>query len=90
MEFVRLDQEFTEVRAKLTAKIRTEISAVEVDRLALMLEHTCSRLMKRSGRTALGGTRCSTSKLPFAHCRTFEPVIPNSGSCGQGAGAGRP
>jgi hypothetical protein len=40
MEFVRLDQEFTEVRAKLTAEIRTEISAVEVDRLALMLEHS--------------------------------------------------
>ena len=40
MEFVRLDQEFTEVRAKLSAEIRTEISAVEMDRLALMLEHS--------------------------------------------------
>lgn len=40
MEFVRLDQEFIEVRAKLSAEIRTEISAVEMDRLALMLEHS--------------------------------------------------
>jgi len=40
MEFVKLDQEFTEVRAKLNAEIRTEITNVEMDRLALMLEHS--------------------------------------------------
>jgi integrase len=40
MEFVRLDQEFVEVRAKLNAEIRTEISDVEVERLAMMLEHS--------------------------------------------------
>lgn len=40
MEFVKLDQEFTEVRAKLNAEIRTEIPEVEIERLALMLEHS--------------------------------------------------
>lgn len=40
MEFVRLDQEFIEVRAKLNAEVRTEISEVEMDRLAMMLEHS--------------------------------------------------
>jgi len=37
-----LDQEFSEVRAKLVVanEIRTEISEVEIERLALMLEHS--------------------------------------------------
>lgn len=52
VEFVRLDQEFTEVRAKLTAEVRTEISDVEMDRLALMLEHS---MLKADEEIRLGG-----------------------------------
>jgi integrase len=57
MEFVRLDQEFTEVRAKLAAEIRTEISDVEMDRLALMIEH---HMLKADEEIRLSGSDDTT------------------------------
>lgn len=42
-ENVRLDQEFEEARAKRKAEIRTSLSDVEAERLALLLEHSMLR-----------------------------------------------
>jgi integrase len=40
VEYVRLDQEFSEVRAKRQAEVRASITEAEMDRLVLMLEHS--------------------------------------------------
>lgn len=38
--YVRLDQEFSEVRAKRKAEVRTSLSEVEMDRMSLLLQHS--------------------------------------------------